>query len=207
MRNIIKIQHTQSEQHTNKMIGSLGGWSLTEFGIKQAHSIGKNLADEYKNQEFVIYSSDLPRAKQTAESGIIRQMLRYSAPLIPTSALWWSIAYFDRFLLLSYHGAALIGLYAAAGRIPSLLTFGAGIFFEAWQFTALRAPEEQRAALFERIYGMLSAGLVALALALILSSRLLVGVIFASDFADAALYVPFLIVGAVFSALSSFLGS
>ena len=67
MRNIITIQHTQSEQHINKMIGSLGSWNLTELGIKQAHSIGKNLADGYKNQEFVIYSSDLPRAKQTAE--------------------------------------------------------------------------------------------------------------------------------------------
>lgn len=67
MRNIITIQHTQSEQHINKMIGSLGDWNLTELGIKQAHSIGKNLADEYKNQKFVIYSSDLPRAKQTTE--------------------------------------------------------------------------------------------------------------------------------------------
>jgi len=28
MRNIITIQHTQSEQHLNKMIGSLGGWNL-----------------------------------------------------------------------------------------------------------------------------------------------------------------------------------
>ena len=67
MRNIITIQHTQSEQHINKMIGSLGNWNLTELGIKQAHSIGQNLADEFKNQKFVIYSSDLPRAKQTAE--------------------------------------------------------------------------------------------------------------------------------------------
>ena len=67
MRNIITIQHTQSEQHINKMIGSLGNWNLTELGIKQAHSIGKNLADEFKNKKFVIYSSDLPRAKQTAE--------------------------------------------------------------------------------------------------------------------------------------------
>ncbi len=67
MRNIITIQHTQSEQHINKMIGSLGSWNLTELGIKQAHSIGENLADEFKNQKFVIYSSDLPRAKQTAE--------------------------------------------------------------------------------------------------------------------------------------------
>lgn len=67
MRNIITIQHTQSKQHINKMIGSLGDWNLTELGIKQAHSIGKNLADEYKNQHFSIYSSDLPRAKQTAK--------------------------------------------------------------------------------------------------------------------------------------------
>ncbi len=67
MRNIITIQHTQSEQHTNKMIGSLCSWNLTKLGIKQAHSIGKNLADEYKNQKFVIYSSDLPRTRQTAE--------------------------------------------------------------------------------------------------------------------------------------------
>ncbi len=67
MRNIITIQHTQSEQHTNKMIGSLGNWNLTELGIKQAHSIGKNLADEFKTQKFVIYSSALPRAKQAAE--------------------------------------------------------------------------------------------------------------------------------------------
>lgn len=67
MRNIITIQHPQSEQHINKMIGSLGDWNLTELGIKQAHSIGKNLADEYKNQHFSIYSSDLPRAKQTAK--------------------------------------------------------------------------------------------------------------------------------------------
>lgn len=29
MKNIIAIQHTQSEQHINKMIGSLGDWNLT----------------------------------------------------------------------------------------------------------------------------------------------------------------------------------
>ncbi len=67
MRNIITIQHTQSEQHINKMIGSLGNWNLTELGIKQAHSIGENLANEFKNQKFAMYSSDLPRAKQTAQ--------------------------------------------------------------------------------------------------------------------------------------------
>ena len=83
MRTVITIQHTQSEQHINKMIGLSGSWNLTELGKKQAHSIGANLADEFKNQQPVIYSSDLPRAKQTAEivSGYFDVMPIFTAAL------------------------------------------------------------------------------------------------------------------------------
>lgn len=67
MKTIITIQHTQSEQHINGMIGSLKDWDLTEVGIQQAHRIGKQLFDECRNKSFVMYSSDLIRAKHTAE--------------------------------------------------------------------------------------------------------------------------------------------
>ena len=134
-------------------------------------------------------------------------MLRYALPLIPTAALWWSISYFDRFVLLSASGASAIGLYAAAGRIPSLLTFGAGLFCEAWQYAVLHTAGEGRQAMFQRIYAMLRAGLVAAALGFVLFSRFLVEHIFAADFAGASRFVPFLTLGALFSALSSFLGS
>lgn len=67
MKNIITIQHTQSEQHTNKMIGSWADWDLTERGIAQANRIGKRLADELKGKSYHIYSSDLLRARHTAE--------------------------------------------------------------------------------------------------------------------------------------------
>jgi probable phosphoglycerate mutase len=33
MKNIITIQHTQSIQHTNGMIGSWGDWDLIGLGI------------------------------------------------------------------------------------------------------------------------------------------------------------------------------
>ncbi|MDD6794677.1 MAG: histidine phosphatase family protein [Clostridiaceae bacterium] len=36
------------------------------FGKRQAASIGQNLAKEFANCNFVMYSSDLKRAKQTA---------------------------------------------------------------------------------------------------------------------------------------------
>lgn len=68
MKTIITIQHTQAVHHTNGMVGSWTDWKLTEEGINQAKNIGEKLKRELAGKEFVIYSSDLLRAKQTAES-------------------------------------------------------------------------------------------------------------------------------------------
>lgn len=65
MKNIITIQHTQSIHHTNGMIGSWTEWNLSELGIKHANNIGRNLSKELGNKKYVMYSSDLLRAKNT----------------------------------------------------------------------------------------------------------------------------------------------
>ena len=67
MKRIITIQHPQSEQHVNRMIGSWENWDLTENGVAQAHNIGKRLFTEIGADKYSIYSSDLLRAKHTAE--------------------------------------------------------------------------------------------------------------------------------------------
>ena len=67
MKNIITVQHTQSVHHTNGMVGSWTDWDLTELGKRQADNIGGNLKAELDGKDFIIYSSDLARAKQTAE--------------------------------------------------------------------------------------------------------------------------------------------
>ncbi len=67
MKTIITIQHTQSVHHTNGMVGSWTDWDLSELGVEQAKKIGEKLKDEWKDRSFVMYSSDLKRAKQTAE--------------------------------------------------------------------------------------------------------------------------------------------
>ena len=68
MKTIITIQHTQSIHHTNGMVGSWTNWELSELGIIQANNIGKKLKEELAGRKFVIYSSDLLRAKQTADT-------------------------------------------------------------------------------------------------------------------------------------------
>ena len=67
MKKIITIQHTQSIHHTNGMVGSWTDWDLSELGIQQANKIGENLKNELNTQEIKMYSSDLLRAKQTAQ--------------------------------------------------------------------------------------------------------------------------------------------
>ncbi len=67
MKKIITIQHTQSVHHTNGMVGSWTDWELSELGAQQANRIGEKLKAELSDQKFVMYSSDLLRARQTAE--------------------------------------------------------------------------------------------------------------------------------------------
>ena len=68
LRQIITIQHTQSMHHTNGMVGSWTDWELSELGMQQANRIGEKLKAELLDKKFVMYSSDLLRAKQTAEN-------------------------------------------------------------------------------------------------------------------------------------------
>ena len=66
-KTIIMVQHTESQHHVNGMIGAWGDWELTERGKKQAYEIGKWLLHEDCGSHFVMYTSDLKRALQTAE--------------------------------------------------------------------------------------------------------------------------------------------
>jgi probable phosphoglycerate mutase len=68
MKHIITVQHTQSVHHTNGMVGSWTDWDLTDLGKIQADLIGRKLHDELADKSVVMYSSDLKRAKQTADN-------------------------------------------------------------------------------------------------------------------------------------------
>lgn len=84
MKNIITIQHTQSIHHTNGMVGFWTDWDLSELGVEQANKIGEKLAQQLEGKQYVMYASDLLRAKHTGEivaeylgiTPIIRRELR-----------------------------------------------------------------------------------------------------------------------------------
>lgn len=67
MKTIYTVQHTQSVHHINGMVGSWTDWDLTELGRQQADRIGRKLQEELSGKPLILYTSDLKRARQTAD--------------------------------------------------------------------------------------------------------------------------------------------
>lgn len=148
------------------------------------------------------------RARPTAPArDLYARMLRFSLPLIPAALLWWGMSSADRYILLYFHGERATGLYAAAARFPSLITFAASVFLEAWHYAAVQGKEEERGSLFGRIYSLLTPLFVTLGGVAVAFSPVLVSFLLSDAYADAARVLGFLLFGAVCAGLASFLDS
>ena len=157
-----------------------------------------------------------------ADRALVKAILRYSLPLIPAALCWWITNVSDRFMVTYFCGEAQNGLYAAAYKIPNVLTIVGGIFIDAWQFSAVvanrrssgcetedEALERRRslAAFFSRIFKGYAAFLLLGAGGLILLIKPVATILFDPSFFTAWQYVPVLLVATVLSALSNFVGS
>lgn len=165
------------------------------------------LADALTFATLVPYLLAHLRGEKRPTLPLCREMLRYALPMIPSTVLWWVMSVSDRYLVLLYCGEAATGIYAAAGRLPGLVTLAIGIFMEAWHYAALRAEKGSEGALFGRIYALLLPVLLAMGVGVILLARPIVALFLARDFADAATLVPLLAFGALCGGLSNFLSS
>jgi len=66
LKQIILVRHGQAENNLHNFIGGWSDVQLTELGKKQAQAVAHRLEEELKGS-YKIFSSDLKRAKQTAE--------------------------------------------------------------------------------------------------------------------------------------------
>lgn len=138
----------------------------------------------------------------------IKEMLKYSVPMIPTTIFWWVTSVSDRFLLIEMQGSEINGLYAAAYKAPTLLTLFCTVFVEAWQFSAVTETDEgERAVFFTRVFAGFQGLIFAAASALILLSVPVTKILLADSYFDSWIYLPPLALAMVYSSLVTFMGS
>ncbi len=142
---------------------------------------------------------------------ITSAMLRYSIPLIPTTALWWITDSSDRFMitaLLGENGTAANGLYSISYKIPNLLILISGIFMDAWQMSILTEKSSlERQTFFSKIFTMYHSLIFVCGSGLIMFSKVITGVLVEESFYDSWQYMPTLVIATALSCLVTFLGT
>ena len=135
----------------------------------------------------------------------MREMLRYSFPLVPNSLSWWIIQMSDRYMVKWFIGPASNGIYTMSYKIPSMVGVVADIFIQAWIISAMDEYDDERDySSFELVYGAFEAVLVVISALLIAFNRPIGSVIYGDGFSQATLYAPFLIFALLFNNIQAF---
>lgn len=134
------------------------------------------------------------------------EMLRYSAPLVPSALSWWIMNASDRYLIRWIIGSTANGIYSVAYKFPSVISTLFTMFNNAWTDMALaqlnkgEKSEQYSKKLFQKLYQVsFSAVFVLIPL-----TKIIMKVILSESYKEAAVYVGFLYLGSVFQGFSTF---
>jgi len=142
------------------------------------------------------------------DKSFMKTMLIYSIPLIPNGLMWWVMNVSDRYILTYFLGFDATGIYSVSYKFPSLITLVNGIFFMAWQLSAMQEyGKDGYDNFYKNIFGVLSSFLLLITAVVLLILKPLMSVFVADAFYESWKYVPLLLVGTVFQAFSSFFGT
>ncbi len=139
----------------------------------------------------------------------IKEMLKYSLPMMPTTVIWWITNVSDRFMVSYICDFAANGLYSAAYKIPTIIALVAGVFNEAWQISAISESNDREevsnffSAVFERYQAILFLGCSLLIPFTPLATKILLN----DSYYEAWTFMPVLLVATVFSSLVTFIGT
>lgn len=139
---------------------------------------------------------------------LIKQILIYSIPMIPNTIFWWINSSLDKICLTSMVGLTAVGLYSVADKVSSALSLCTNVFNQAWSISAVKQYKEQDSeAFFSNIFNIYNTVLSILAAVLLVMTKYIAKIMFANDFYEAWVYVPFLVIAFYFNGLNVYYGT
>jgi O-antigen/teichoic acid export membrane protein len=76
---------------------------------------------------------------------LFRGMQRFGLPLVPSALALWAINFVDRLFVAGYKGQGEVGIYSAAVKIASVITFAMFAFRTAWPAFAYSIEDDRDA--------------------------------------------------------------
>ena len=137
----------------------------------------------------------------------VKNMIRYSLPMIPNSISWWIVNASDRTIINMYLGFAANGIYAVAYKIPNLCSSVFSMFSVAWQEAAIESSNiSNKNEYYNGVFNKMITIIIILCCGILCSNYFLFNYIFDLKYYDAHFYVPILVTSIIFNTISQFLG-
>lgn len=139
---------------------------------------------------------------------LLKEMLAFSIPLLPSILAWWIMNVSDRYMILYYLGASQNGIYAIASKIPTVLSTISTIFFQAWQLSAFEeANSKERDEFYNKIFNIFSIMMFCSVSIILVFLKPIIKIVIESSYYESWQYTPFLLLGVAFSNFSVFIGT
>ena len=150
---------------------------------------------------------DLKSAK--FDKTLLRNMVIYSAPLILNSVSWWVIHSSNKIMIEFFAGAAALGLFTVASRIPSLINVFVTIFQQSWGISSITEMDSTNdSSFYETVFQCYTICVLFACLMLNTIIKPFMGIYVAEEFFSSWTMVPLLVVSAAaFSSIAAFFGS
>ena len=138
----------------------------------------------------------------------LKEMLRYCAPLVPTTLLWLITSISDRFIIVYFHGEAMNGINTVAYKIPTIITTIFTMFSQAWNMSAIQENGSSgREDFYTTVFSLNQSFMYVMAAGILMINRPLTYIWVNPAYHEAMLYSPILTMATIFTCFNVFLGS
>ena len=133
---------------------------------------------------------------------LIKEMNKYSIPLIPNGVSWWIVNVSDRSIITFVLGNAANGLYAVSNRFPTIISSLLGVFNLSWsESAALHINASDRDEFFSDVTNTVVKLFSCLGVGMIACMPFVFPILVNSKFNEAFDYIPYLVLGSIFNVL------
>ena len=149
----------------------------------------------------------LPKYIGKIDKPLMKDMIKYSVPLVPNSISWSIINMSDRIILTQMVSSAANGIYAMANKFPNIINVLYGYFYTAWKESAAKiVKDENKNQYYNSIYHDAKRFLYAVTICLIAVMPFAFPIFINEAYDEAYIYIPIVMIATYYSNLSSFYG-
>ena len=138
---------------------------------------------------------------------LIKDMIKYSLPLVPNSVSWAIVNLSDRLVISNVLGTSSNGIYSMSYKFPNIMDTIYNFFYLAWKESSAKAiNDDDKDEFYNQIYVMLTRIMFCVSLGIIACMPIMFNWFIKKDYSSAYLYVPILVIAMYYNNMSGYYG-